>query len=94
LLFQTNDQTLADFTAFYRGKKKESKVQTSTLTLQERLALYVGEGTKEGLIPDLEKALIEYTSPLQIINGPLMKGMAEVGKLFNDNQLIVAEVLQ
>ncbi|MFP3489761.1 B12-binding domain-containing protein, partial [Staphylococcus sp. SIMBA_130] len=25
---------------------------------------------------------------------PLMKGMAEVGKLFNDNQLIVAEVLQ
>ncbi len=94
LLFQTNDQTLADFTAFYRGKKKESKVQTSTLTLQERLALYVVEGTKEGLIPDLEKALIDYPSPLQIINGPLMKGMAEVGKLFNDNQLIVAEVLQ
>ncbi|WP_347549587.1 methionine synthase [Pseudalkalibacillus hwajinpoensis] len=94
LLFQTTDQTLADFTAFYRGKKKESKVQISTLTLQERLALYVVEGTKEGLIPDLEKALLEYPSPLQIINGPLMAGMAEVGKLFNDNQLIVAEVLQ
>ncbi|MGB7999386.1 MAG: vitamin B12 dependent-methionine synthase activation domain-containing protein, partial [Anaerobacillus sp.] len=94
LLFKTTDQTLADFTAFYRGKKKESKVQTSNLTLQERLALYVVEGTKEGLLPDLEKALIEYSSPLQIINGPLMTGMAEVGKLFNDNQLIVAEVLQ
>ncbi len=94
LLFTTTDQTLADFTAFYRGKKKESKVQTSNLTLQERLALYVVEGTKEGLLPDLEKALFEYSSPLQIINGPLMTGMAEVGKLFNDNQLIVAEVLQ
>ncbi|MBE3555437.1 MAG: cobalamin B12-binding domain-containing protein, partial [Thermicanus sp.] len=28
------------------------------------------------------------------INGPLMKGMDEVGKLFNENKLIVAEVLQ
>ena len=33
-------------------------------------------------------------APLDIINGPLMEGMAEVGRLFNDNQLIVAEVLQ
>ncbi len=32
--------------------------------------------------------------PLDIINGPLMKGMDEVGRLFNANQLIVAEVLQ
>jgi 5-methyltetrahydrofolate--homocysteine methyltransferase len=31
--------------------------------------------------------------PLDIINGPLMAGMAEVGRLFN-NELIVAEVLQ
>ena len=32
--------------------------------------------------------------PLEIINGPLMKGMDEVGRLFNANKLIVAEVLQ
>src|SRR5947209_13697799 len=32
--------------------------------------------------------------PLEIINGPVMKGMDEVGRLFNSNQLIVAEVLQ
>src|SRR6202042_3054662 len=32
--------------------------------------------------------------PLEIINGPLMKGMDEVGRLFNNNELIVAEVLQ
>ena len=35
-----------------------------------------------------------YDTPLDVINGPLMAGMAEVGRLFNDNQLIVAEVLQ
>lgn len=64
------------------------------MTLEERLGYYILEGTKEGLLPDLELALQTYPAPLDIINGPLMNGMKEVGRLFNDNQLIVAEVLQ
>lgn len=94
LLFETTTETLAEFTAFYRGRKKEAKKPVENLTLEERLALYVIEGTKDGLIADLEQALQMYETPLEIINGPLMDGMAEVGRLFNDNQLIVAEVLQ
>jgi 5-methyltetrahydrofolate--homocysteine methyltransferase len=93
LLFDTNDQTLAEFTAFYREKKKEVKSELSTLTLEERLARYVIEGSKDGLVADLQAALEKY-APLEIINGPLMAGMEEVGRLFNSNQLIVAEVLQ
>ena len=57
------------------------------MSLEERLSYYVVEGTKEGLIPDLELALKEYPAPLDIINGPLMDGMKEVGRLFNENQL-------
>ncbi|WML40998.1 methionine synthase [Neobacillus sp. OS1-2] len=94
LLFDTTDETLATFTEFYRGKKKESKVTGTNMSLEERLAYYVVEGTKEGLLPDLDLALESYPAPLEIINGPLMDGMKEVGRLFNDNQLIVAEVLQ
>jgi 5-methyltetrahydrofolate--homocysteine methyltransferase len=94
LLFETTDETLATFTEFYRGKKKEPKVTVPNMTLEERLSYYVVEGTKEGLLPDLELALAKYPAPLHIINGPLMEGMKEVGRLFNDNQLIVAEVLQ
>jgi 5-methyltetrahydrofolate--homocysteine methyltransferase len=94
LLFNTNDETLATFTEFYRGKKKEAKTTTLDMSLEERLAYYVVEGTKEGLLADLEEALSVYPAPLDIINGPLMDGMKEVGRLFNDNQLIVAEVLQ
>ncbi|WP_160722297.1 methionine synthase [Bacillus sp. USDA818B3_A] len=94
LLFDTTDETLATFTEFYRGKKKEAKTTIPNMTLEERLAYYVIEGTKEGLLPDLEIALSTYPAPLDIINGPLMDGMKEVGRLFNDNQLIVAEVLQ
>lgn len=94
LLFTTTDETLADFTAFYRDKKKEKTEDDIPKTVPDRLAYYIIEGTKEGLVPDLEKALDMYDEPLDVINGPLMKGMAEVGRLFNDNQLIVAEVLQ
>lgn len=94
LLFNTTDESLAKFTDFYRGKKKEAKSTLPDMTLEERLAYYVVEGTKEGLLPDLDEALSVYQAPLDIINGPLMDGMKEVGRLFNDNQLIVAEVLQ
>lgn len=93
LIFDTSDETLAEFVAFFREKKVDKKEKVSNLTLEERLASYVVEGTKEGLIPDLEEALNKY-SPLDIINGPLMAGMEEVGRLFNNNELIVAEVLQ
>ncbi|MCR8842820.1 methionine synthase [Paenibacillus sp. SC116] len=93
LLYNTNDVTLAEFVAAFRNRKVEKKEKISNLTLEERLASYVVEGTKEGLIPDLTLALEKYT-PLEIINGPLMAGMEEVGRLFNNNELIVAEVLQ
>lgn len=97
LLFETNhenyDAVLAEFTAFYRGKPVEKKKAISNLSLDERLANYVVEGSKDGLLKDLTQALNK-DKPLNIINGPLMKGMDEVGRLFNDNQLIVAEVLQ
>ncbi|RJX37743.1 methionine synthase [Paenibacillus pinisoli] len=93
LIYNTNDDTLAAFVAAFRNKKVEKKEKISNLTLEERLGSYIVEGTKEGLIPDLDEALKKY-APLEVINGPLMKGMEEVGRLFNNNELIVAEVLQ
>jgi len=93
LIFHTSDETLAAFVAYFREKKVEKKEKTSTLSLEERLASYIIEGTKEGLIPDLDEKL-KTSTPLEIINGPLMAGMDEVGRLFNNNELIVAEVLQ
>ncbi|SLJ89984.1 MULTISPECIES: methionine synthase [unclassified Paenibacillus] len=93
LLYNTNDETLAAFVAAFRNKKVEKKEKISNLSLEERLASYVVEGSKEGLLPDLEQALAKYKA-LEVINGPLMRGMEEVGRLFNNNELIVAEVLQ
>lgn len=94
LLFETTKETLEEFTNFYRNAKKKEVVVAETLTLDERLSHYIVEGTKQGLQDDLQAALDEGRKPLDIINGPLMAGMDEVGRLFNNNELIVAEVLQ
>ena len=52
LLFETTDESLATFTEFYRDKKKETNTGLTDMSLEERLAYYIVEGTKEGLIPD------------------------------------------
>ena len=79
--------------ALPREEEGAAEAAAAALPLDERLARYIVEGSKEGLIDDLGLKL-EEAGALQIINGPLMRGMEEVGRLFNDNQLIVAEVLQ
>jgi len=89
-----NQFHIAAITEHFRTAKKKDKVPPEDLPLDQRLANYIVQGTRDGLIEDLEKKRAEGTAPLDIINGPLMTGMAEVGRLFNANELIVAEVLQ
>jgi len=89
-----NQFHIAAITEHFRTAKKKDKVRAKDLPLDQRLANYIIEGTRDGLIEDLEKKRAEGAAPLDIINGPLMTGMAEVGRLFNANELIVAEVLQ
>ncbi len=94
-----SEAAVAEFTAHFRGAagaKRAARPSRADLPLDERLARAVVEGSKEGLIEDLEAALADprWPAALDVVNGPLMAGMGEVGRLFNENQLIVAEVLQ
>jgi 5-methyltetrahydrofolate--homocysteine methyltransferase len=93
LLWNRGDDPIARFAAHFRKAVSRATKTAADLPLDERLAGYIIEGTKEGLIADLDLKLKE-AAPLDIINGPLMTGMSEVGRLFNNNELIVAEVLQ
>jgi 5-methyltetrahydrofolate--homocysteine methyltransferase len=91
------DKAVESFTAHFRGRTSAATARPrAELPLEERLARAVVEGSKVGLEEDIDQALADprWPTPLDIINGPLMAGMNEVGRLFNDNQLIVAEVLQ
>ena len=89
-----NQFRIAAIAEHFRKAGKKEKKQAVDLPLDERLANYIIQGTKDGLAADLDRKRAEGAAPLDIINGPLMTGMAEVGRLFNNNELIVAEVLQ
>ena len=98
---QAAESAVAAFTEHFRGRTAGAgRTPRAELPLDQRLARAVVEGSKVGLEDDLREALAlvgpgaRWPDPLQIINGPLMTGMDEVGRLFNANQLIVAEVLQ
>jgi 5-methyltetrahydrofolate--homocysteine methyltransferase len=101
------ERKLAEDLIWWRGKNpigafadhfRERKVQATEsernkMPFHQRISFCIIEGTKEGLFKSLDEAMRTMT-PLQIINGPLMDGMDEVGRLFGRNELIVAEVLE
>lgn len=91
---ELNQHHIARVTAHFRGAIERRRADSADLPIDERLASYIVEGTKEGLFADLDRKLADGVPPLEVVNGPLMDGMKEVGRLFNNNELIVAEVLQ
>ena len=94
LIDNTGPDPIAAFVAQFRERKTERKSEDRLkLSIDERLPRNVIEGSKDGLIEDLDE-LLKSRKPLDIVNGPLMAGMDEVGRLFNNNEMIVAEVLQ
>jgi 5-methyltetrahydrofolate--homocysteine methyltransferase len=92
LIFWRGDDPVAAFAAHFRGTARR-RSDRADAAARRALARYIVEGSKDGLVDDLGQKL-EEARPLEIINGPLMAGMDEVGRLFNANELIVAEVLQ
>jgi 5-methyltetrahydrofolate--homocysteine methyltransferase len=81
-------------TGHFRQTERPSKSVAQDVPLDRRIANHIIQGSKDGLIAALDQKMAEGAAPLEIINGPLMDGMSEVGRLFNNNELIVAEVLQ
>jgi 5-methyltetrahydrofolate--homocysteine methyltransferase len=95
LLWNRGADPVAAFAEHFKAKGAAPKApRVRAGTPLERLPRYILEGSKEGLVEDLEAVRAGGMAPLDIINGPLMDGMREVGRLFNANELIVAEVLQ
>ena len=94
LILNRSENALQDLVDHFRdAEPRDTAARIDDLPIEERLSRYVIEGYKDGLEDDLEE-MVRTMSPLDIINGPLMTGMAEVGRLFRENELIVAEVLQ
>lgn len=94
LLWNRGKDPVAPFAARFRGSTSRADRRIAEdRPLDERIAGQIVQGTRLGLTELLE-AKLQQSAALEIVNGPLMDGMAEVGRLFAGNQLIIAEVLQ
>ncbi len=95
ILFNNSKQNLQSFIDHFKNKVVvPSKKEIRNLPLNERLKNAIVEGVCGNLENDLKESLDNNDIPFDIINGPLMDGMNRVGELFNNNQLIISEVLQ
>jgi len=92
VLFDGHRSAIDAFAARYRAARPPRGEDDAGFPAEERLRRMVVEGRRSGLEACLEELLTRH-QPLAIINGPLLAGMDEVGRLFGAGQLIVAEVL-
>ncbi len=65
-----------------------------TRPLEERLAHALIKGITEYLPEDIGEALHAYVTPVEIIEGPLMKGMERVGNLFGEGKMFLPQVVK
>jgi len=70
------------------------KEDRSGWPVDERLKHRIIDGDRNGLTDDLDLALAEGTTPLDIINEVLLSGMKVVGELFGSGQMQLPFVLQ
>ncbi len=85
---------LGEFTTMFLGKTAQSmKVDTSNLSIEEKLQHHIIDGEKIGLEDNLKIALETYPA-LEIVNDILLAGMKVVGDLFGSGQMQLPFVLQ
>lgn len=62
--------------------------------VEERLVRALVKGDSSGLESDIKECLTKYDKPVEIIDGPLMSGMARVGELFGAGKMFLPQVVK
>lgn len=62
--------------------------------VEERLVRALVKGDSSRLERDINECLTKYEKPVQIIDGPLMSGMARVGELFGAGKMFLPQVVK
>ena len=76
------------------GKERKREDAWRDGDLEHRLAQALVRGVTDFLEEDLALALTQYPRPLDIIEGPLMKGMGIVGDLFGAGKMFLPQVVK
>ena len=75
-------------------QEAESKDIWRNSNVEERLSYALIKGITEYIEADVEEAFNQYSSPLEVIEGPLMDGMNEVGDLFGSGKMFLPQVVK
>jgi 5-methyltetrahydrofolate--homocysteine methyltransferase len=98
LLNRTDDATeqLVDFADKVRGEGKTRVVDDAWRqgTVEERIEHALVKGIVDHIEADTEEARAKYSSPLEVIEGPLMTGMSTVGDLFGSGKMFLPQVVK
>lgn len=79
------------------AKKTETDEIWRSLAVEERLEYSLVKGIDKFVVEDTEEARLDnvkYPRPLNIIEGPLMKGMGTVGDLFGAGKMFLPQVIK
>ena len=76
------------------GAGKKEHAADRRLTVEERLKLALRKGSNETLEADIAEAMEKYGKAVKVIEGPLMDGMGEVGKLFASGKMFLPQVVK
>jgi 5-methyltetrahydrofolate--homocysteine methyltransferase len=76
------------------GKKEQKKDEWRSLPLDERLSFALVKGINDHIENDVLKARKNYAKAINIIEGPLMKGMGIVGDLFAEGKMFLPQVVK
>ena len=68
--------------------------KSQNISVEERLKNALVKGRTETLETDIKEALELYGAAVKVIEGPLMAGMEEVGKLFGDGKMFLPQVVK
>ena len=76
------------------GKTAEQHEEWRDFPVAKRLEYALRKGISEHLQADLTEALAQYPHAVDIIEGPLMDGMNEVGELFGAGKMFLPQVVK
>ncbi len=87
-------EKLMDITGDASNTSSTSQITSTNLSLEERLQEALIKGNGENLDADLHEALEKYPRAVDIIEGPLMAGMNEVGRRFGEGKMFLPQVVK
>lgn len=74
--------------------RQEKQARWRSLPVQERLVYAMVHGIADHIDEDIDEAATLYDAALQIIEGPLMAGMNQVGDLFGSGKMFLPQVVK